>query len=85
MPESRYNPPRRLKDMLAGALLEEVPFNIAVIDRDYNVVEANRSFERHFGDWRGKKCYMVYKKLHRPCDECPSAQVFEQGGRRGWY
>ncbi len=76
---SRSNSPRRLTDTIHRALFEEVPFNIAVIDRDYNIVEANDRFARHFGDWRGKKCYSVYKKLHRPCDECPSTQVFEDG------
>ena len=79
MPDARQNPPRRLKDLLADELFEAIPFNLAVIDRDFNVVHANLSFERHFGDWRGKKCYMVYKKLHQPCDECPSAQVFAEG------
>lgn len=77
--ESRTNPPRRLMDMISQALFEEVPFNVAVIDRDFNIVQANQSFESRFGDWRGKKCYEVYKKLHQPCDECPSSQVFETG------
>ncbi len=79
MHDARLNPPRRLKDILADELFEAIPFNLAVIDRDFNVVQANRSFERHFGDWRGKKCYMVYKKLNRPCDDCPSAKVFAEG------
>jgi signal transduction histidine kinase len=70
---------RRLSDMVYKTLFEEVPFCVAVIDREYNVVEANDRFAEKFGDWRGKKCYSVYKKLHRPCDECPSAQVFEEG------
>jgi len=77
--ESRTNRPRRLTDMISQALFQEVPFSIAVIDRDYNIVEANQSFEVRFGDWRGKKCYEVYKKLSQPCEECPSAQVFETG------
>ena len=65
--------------MVAETLFEEIPFNVAIIDRDFNIVEANSAFEHRFGDWRGKKCYAVYKKIHRPCDQCPSAQVFEQG------
>ena len=77
--ESRTNPPRRLMDMISQALFEEVPFNVAVIDRDFNIVQANQSFESRFGDWRGKRCYEVYKKLHQPCDACPSSQVFETG------
>jgi len=61
------------------ALFEEVPLNVAVIDREYNIVEANDRFTRQFGEWRGKKCFAVYKKLHQPCDECPTAQVFDEG------
>jgi PAS domain S-box-containing protein len=77
--QARSRKPRRLRDMVAETLFQEVPFNIAVVDRDYNIVEANDAFEKRFGNWRGKKCYAVYKKLHRPCDECPSADVFESG------
>jgi signal transduction histidine kinase len=77
--DARSKEPRRLSDMVHKALFEEVPFCIAVVDRNYNIVLANDRFKRNFGDWRGRKCYSVYKKLHRPCDECPSAQVFEDG------
>ncbi|MBU1317821.1 MAG: ATP-binding protein [Candidatus Zixiibacteriota bacterium] len=71
--------PKGLTQLAHRTLFEEVPFCVAVIDRNYNVVMANRRFTAKFGDWRGKKCYSVYKKLHRPCDECPSAKVFEDG------
>jgi signal transduction histidine kinase len=77
--DARSADPRRLMDIVHAALFEEIPFNVAVIDRDYNIAAANSSFTDRFGDWRGKKCYEVYKKLHQPCDECPSAQVFETG------
>ena len=52
---------------------------MAVIDREYNIVQANTNFEGYFGDWHGKKCYSVYKKLDTPCKECPTAEVFESG------
>jgi signal transduction histidine kinase len=77
--KARTSKPRRLTDMVQETLFEEVPFCVAVIDKDYNIVEANDRFERQFGHWHGKKCYNAYKKLHRPCNECPSAQVFEDG------
>lgn len=79
IPNDRALPSRGFTDMVHEALFQEVPFNVAVIDRNYDIVAANGSFERRFGDWRGKKCYVVYKKLHKPCDECPSARVFEDG------
>ncbi|MBT8393004.1 MAG: PAS domain-containing protein [Ignavibacteriaceae bacterium] len=60
-------------------MFEQVPFNVAVIDRDYNVVEANQNFKDYFGNWKGKKCYSVYKKLENPCNDCPSEEVFKKG------
>ncbi len=77
--DGRSGFPRRLRDVLCETLFQEIPYNIAVVDRDFNVVDANDAFERHFGEWRGKKCYAVYKKLHCPCDECPAKRVFENG------
>jgi len=77
--DQRVNPPRRLTDVAFQTLYDAVPFNVAVIDREYNIVMANNSFTSRFGEWEGKKCYAVYKKLHRPCEECPSKTVFETG------
>jgi PAS domain S-box-containing protein len=68
--------------MVYLALFQQVPYNVAVIDREYNIIEANDNFTEYFGDWRGKKCYAVYKKLDRPCDECISGKVFEDGKAR---
>lgn len=79
MGDDRQRRARRLTELLAEELFEAIPFNLAVIDRDFNIVHANLSFEHQFGDWRGRKCYMVYKRLDRPCEECPSAQVFADG------
>ncbi len=63
-------------------VLEQLPFNVAVIDRDLNVVDANRSFTERFGEWRGKKCYEVYKKSGCPCDRCNALKTFEDGQTR---
>jgi len=79
MRKARLDKSRRLVDTIYRTLFQQVPFNVAVIDRDHNVVNANDNFTKRFGDWRGKKCYNVYKKLNQPCDECPSAKVFEDG------
>ncbi|MCK5125500.1 MAG: PAS domain-containing protein [candidate division Zixibacteria bacterium] len=77
--DTRVKKVRRFNDMVYQCLFEEVPFNVAVIDREYNIVHANGNFTEKFGKWQGKKCYTVYKKLHQPCDECPSEAVFETG------
>ena len=48
-----------------------------MIDREYNIVEANKSFTEYFGNWRNKKCYAVYKNLEEPCKDCPAIEVFK--------
>lgn len=82
MRNRRLQRPRRLRDMAYEALFQQVPYNVAVIDHEYNIVEANDNFAEYFGDWRGKKCYAVYKKLDQPCDDCVSDRVFNDGQAR---
>ena len=60
-------------------LAEQVPFNLAMIDREYNLIDANGNFEEYFGEWRQRKCYEVYKGLSRPCPNCQAMKVFEDG------
>ena len=55
-------PSRRINDNILQELFQQVPYNVAVIDKDYNIVQANKNFEEYFGNWHGKKCYSVYKK-----------------------
>jgi len=68
-----------LKNKIYNQLFEQVPINIAVIDRKYNIVEANENFKSKFGEWEGKKCYAVYKNRKRPCKKCMAALTFEDG------
>ena len=82
MPSGKAGKKRVLPPWVQYELLQQVPFNVAVIDRDYNIIEANDNFTEYFGKWRGKKCYQVYKKLDRPCDRCNSAPTFEDGKAR---
>jgi len=63
-------------------VLEQLPFSVAVIDRDFRVVDANQDFEERFGSWRGRKCFEVYKKLDKPCDRCNALQTFDDGQSR---
>ncbi|MCB2230365.1 PAS domain-containing protein [bacterium] len=63
-------------------VLEQLPFNVAVIDRDFNIVDANRSFTERFGEWKGKKCFEVYKKSNVRCERCNSLTTFEDGETR---
>jgi PAS domain S-box-containing protein len=70
---------KRISEWLHAHLFHQVPVDIAVIDRDYRVIEANRRFERRYGDWRGRHCYEVYKGKKERCQECGAAETFEDG------
>ena len=70
---------KNINNLIYQELFEQAPYNIAVIDRDYNIVKANNNFKEYFGNWKKQKCYSVYKKLDSPCKECPAVKVFKTG------
>ena len=65
--------------MLGRGLFEQVPFNVAVIDRDFRVVAANRNFEEFFGDWQGRRCHEVFKGSSSRCARCQAEATFADG------
>jgi len=68
-----------LEELLGRDLLDQLPFNVAVIDRDFRVVLANRDFEEYFGNWRGLKCHEVCKGSPQRCAGCRAASTFQDG------
>lgn len=64
---------------LADNAFDAFPFNVAIVDREFNIVKANSRFEQHFGPWKGKKCYAVYKNSTQPCRRCNAHAVFKSG------
>ncbi|MBC8204465.1 MAG: PAS domain S-box protein, partial [FCB group bacterium] len=60
-------------------LFEQVPFNIAIIDRDHNIIEANRNFAEYFGNWHGRKCFEAYKGRFSPCEQCQTGKTLVDG------
>jgi PAS domain S-box-containing protein len=66
-------------DWFYRELFEQVPFNMAIIDRDFNIVQANKNFGDYFGRWKGRKCYKVYKNLDHPCVGCNAQLTFQDG------
>ncbi len=68
-----------LSERLVAGLFDIAPFNIAVIDRDFNVVAANKNFEQYFGDWSGKRCYETYKARDERCIHCQAVATFADG------
>jgi PAS domain S-box-containing protein len=75
-------PRHALESFLRDRLFDLVPSAIAVIDRDFRVVEANRAFEERFGEWRERHCFEVYKGLKRRCARCRAARTFGDGRPR---
>ena len=43
-------------ERILSDFFEMVPFSVAVIDRNYDIIEANQNFKDYFGEWAGKKC-----------------------------
>ena len=72
-----------LNSLLHEMLFDQATFNIAVIDKQYNIVETNRFFERtHGSKWRGGKCYRVLKGNKSRCRECKAVKTFRDGRTR---
>lgn len=67
---------------LYSRLFEQVPCNIAIIDRNFTIVENNHNFLNLFGDGRTKKCYQIYKQREKQCPECAAYKTFLDGKTR---
>ncbi len=70
---------QEIQDWLRAHLFDQVPIAISIIDRDYNIVDANPWFEKAYGGWRKRPCYEVYKDRTAPCLNCAAAKTFEDG------
>ncbi len=68
-----------IQEWLRGHLFDQVPVAISIIDRSYNIVDANPRFEQAYGPWRGRPCYEVYKDRKDPCVNCAALRTFEDG------
>jgi PAS domain S-box-containing protein len=60
-------------------LFDEVPQILAVFDREYRIVKANRRLQETFGEWRGRRCYDVLRGRSTRCEGCVAANVFIDG------
>jgi len=68
-----------VEEMAHQALFEQLPFAIAIMDMESNVVAANRNFGEYFGDWHGRKCYEVFKHETKPCRRCKARAAQRDG------
>ena len=60
-------------------LFNEVPCYIAVIDRNFHVIDTNLEYSAFFGDAVGKHCFRVCKQRNGRCPQCPVADTFADG------
>ncbi len=82
MPDQKRSKKDPLARIQKRELLDHLPSNLAIIDRDYNIVEANSHFREYFGDWERRKCYQVYKKSSEPCRSCNCFATMQDGRQR---
>jgi PAS domain S-box-containing protein len=68
-----------IKEWTRTQLWDQVPISISVIDRGFNIVEANASFTKNYGPWQGRPCYEVYKQKSKRCEHCAAAATFADG------
>jgi len=68
-----------IQEWLHKDLFHQVPLDIAVIDREFMIVEANQHFQEKYGDWQGRRCYEVYKGRDVHCSDCAATQTLEDG------
>ncbi|TKJ36577.1 hypothetical protein CEE37_14960 [candidate division LCP-89 bacterium B3_LCP] len=78
----KTNSPEALQSLLKGQLFDIVPFGVAVIDRNMNIVTANHNFEEYFGKREKQHCYEVCKGLQEQCPQCNAKYTFEDGKPR---
>jgi PAS domain S-box-containing protein len=60
-------------------LFNVVPMAIAAINKEFEIVYANRAFENIFGKWKNKKCFAVYKSRDSMCLACKGVEAFQDG------
>jgi len=60
---------------------EDMPCYLTVQNRDFRIIDANKLFRKHFGDFEGRYCFQVYKRRSERCEVCPVARTFRDGER----
>ena len=71
-----------LSKISENEFFEIVPFNVALIDKEYKIIRANSRFKEHFGEWKGYKCFEACKRRANICENCKISDVFKYGTMR---
>lgn len=68
-----------IKNWIRTEMFDQVPLSICVIDRNFKVVEANKTFTDTYGHWQGQYCHKVYKDRDERCSHCAAVKTFADG------
>jgi PAS domain S-box-containing protein len=61
-------------------IIQSVTDHLSMIDEEYNIVWANHMVRKVFGEnMVGKKCYQVYQRRDKPCQQCMVRKTFADG------
>jgi|GEM_PF-796774 len=65
------------------SIFESISDHIVILDKDLNIIWANRVYSERFGlninDIIGKKCYKLLEKKDAPCIDCPNVKALHTG------
>ncbi len=61
------------------AILTGIGDLVGIHNKDLDVIWINQAVRDRYGDIVGRKCYMAYKGLTKPCPECTVEAVFNEG------
>ena len=64
---------------LFGRVFDASPSCITVLDENFQIVEANRTYENLFGEAVGRCCFEVSRKRKDPCPGCPMVKTLQDG------
>jgi PAS domain S-box-containing protein len=64
--------------------LDAIPALAYLQAPDYSIPFANSSFRALYGDIEGRPCYEVLHGRAKPCDECPTFEIFDTGEPKVW-
>ena len=73
---------KELRKWVRTEVFDQAPVRIAVIDRNFKIVEANRAFTEIFGRRLDSSCFSVYKDREERCERCAAASTFRDGKMR---
>lgn len=69
-------------DTVKVRLIDMIPVIVAVHDTDYNIIWANKAYQRATGmpleEIEGKKCFSIWG-LKKPCRGCPVLAAIKSG------